>query len=237
MQNQSDPDIVLERGPCMLVNKPGGLLTQGPPGVDSLEQRIRRYMLRRDSHTTDNLYLGVPHRLDRPVSGAMVFATTLQASQILASQFQQRTVVKKYWAIVEGEMDDDAGIWIDWMRKIPDQAKAEIVARRQPTAQEARLRFFVIERQDDKTWLEIHLETGRMHQIRLQCSHHRHPVVGDFLYGAQTKFGPQTDDLRCRWIALHSRYLEFEHPVERTACRVECPASEYWNVLGFSFPV
>jgi len=236
MLNQLDPDIILEQGPCLLVCKPGGLLTQGPPGVDSLEFRIRRFLGRRDSQPENKVYVGVPHRLDRPVSGAMVFAKNLPASQLIARQFKDRTVIKKYWAVVEGELEDDAGIWIDWMRKIPDQAKSEIVARRQPTALEAKLRFFVIQRHNNKTWMEIHLETGRTHQIRLQTSHHKHPVVGDVLYGAETAFGPQTDDLRSRWIALHSRFLEIEHPLEKTPIRVECPVFEYWSELGFCFP-
>src|SRR5262245_33186001 len=101
MINTSQLDILYDNGPCLVVNKPPGLLTQGPAGIDSLEVRIKaHYRLREGKAKDANIYLGLPHRLDRPVSGAIVFARHVRAAQRLARQFEDRTVTKVYWAIV-----------------------------------------------------------------------------------------------------------------------------------------
>ena len=93
--------ILFEEGPCLVVCKPPGLPTQAPPGIDSLEIRIKSFLKGRDDPPHD-VYLGVPHRLDRPASGAIVFATRRRAAQKLARQFERREVKKLYWACVEG---------------------------------------------------------------------------------------------------------------------------------------
>ena len=94
-------DILYEEGPCLVVVKPGGVATQAPPGIDSLEVRVKEFLRVRDSKA-GNVYLGVPHRLDRPVSGVMVLARHVRAARRLSDQFEARTVRKTYWAVVEG---------------------------------------------------------------------------------------------------------------------------------------
>lgn len=228
------PEILLEQGACLLIQKPGGLLTQGPPGIDSLETRIKQFLKIRDEKP-GKVYVGVPHRLDRPVSGVMVFTKNIRASQRLAAQFRDRTVSKTYWAVVDGHLDSDQGSWRDWMRKLPDQARSEIVPSDHPNAQEAVLHYRVKARQHGQTWLQIQLETGRTHQIRLQASHHGHPILGDEMYGSSTPFGPPTMDYRKRWIALHSRKLEFEHPISKQTVTQAASLPDGWHSLGFSF--
>ena len=108
MNHLPPPDIILENGACILLNKPGGLLTQGPPGIDSLEIRVKQFLKVRDEKP-GKVYLGVPHRLDRPVSGVMVVVKNVRAAKRLAEQFRERTVSKTYWAVVEGVVEQDSG--------------------------------------------------------------------------------------------------------------------------------
>ncbi len=228
-QNSSPaPDILLEQGAVLVFNKPGGLLTQAPPGIDSLELRAKRWLKIRDKKP-GKVYLAVTHRLDRPVSGAIVMAKNVRAAKRIAEQFQQRAVRKLYWAIVEGSPPESTGRWVDPMRKIPDQAKSEIVAPDHPEAKQAVLNYRVLGCGDGFSFLEINLETGRTHQIRLQCAARGFPIAGDELYGATTSFGPQTDDLRKRWIALHARTIAFEHPIQHEPVEQVAPLPSHWN--------
>jgi 23S rRNA-/tRNA-specific pseudouridylate synthase len=105
-----------------------------------------------------------------------------------------------------------------------------------PDAQKAVLHFQVIERQEQGSWLEIQLQTGRTHQIRLQCSARSLPIVGDRQYGAERCFGPVDDDDRQRWIALHARQLSFKHPMTREQVDITAPLSSYWDALGLALP-
>ena len=96
-------EILYDDGPVLVVNKPAGLLTQAPAGIDSLEVRVKEFYRRREGKPPDaNIYLGLPHRLDRPVSGAIVFARHARAAQRLSAQFENRTVAKSYWAVRRG---------------------------------------------------------------------------------------------------------------------------------------
>ena len=96
-------DILLEDGPVLVVNKPGGLLTQAPPAIDSVEKRVKAFIKHRD-HKPGRVYLGVPHRLDRPVSGALVLTRHVRAARRICDQFERREVSKLYWCWVEGRL-------------------------------------------------------------------------------------------------------------------------------------
>ena len=230
------PNILLEQGAVILVNKPGGLLTQGPPGIDSLELRVKSFLKVRDEKP-GKVYLGVPHRLDRPVSGVMVVVKNVRAANRISQQIRDRTVTKIYWTVVAGNVETDSGRWEDWMWKIPDQAKSEIVPESHEKAKHAVLDYVVKERFEvdgqPMTLLEIQLHTGRTHQIRLQASSRNHPIIGDTLYGSEIEFGPQTDDLRCRWIALHAKSFAFEHPIDHVPIEQTADLPEHWSVFPF----
>ncbi|MBT7918306.1 MAG: RNA pseudouridine synthase, partial [Planctomycetaceae bacterium] len=120
-----DIKILYEEGPCMLVYKPGGLLTQAPPHIESLELKMKRFIRERDNKS-GKVYLGVPHRLDRPVSGVMVLALHQRAAKRISDQFQRRDVKKTYWACVQGVELPEQGTWVDFMRKVPGEARSEI---------------------------------------------------------------------------------------------------------------
>lgn len=228
-------EILYEQGPCLAVSKPGGVLTQAPPGIDSLAVRVKSFLKQRDNKTGD-VYLGVPHRLDRPASGAMLLAKHVRAARRLAEQFEGRLVTKTYWAFVEGHVLEDHGTWHDWLRKIPNIARAEICDEIDAGSREAILHHFVLARTERGTLLNIVLETGRTHQIRVQASSRGFPLVGDSIYGASSVFGPTVNDPRERWIALHAKSLTFQHPVSRASQTVSAPLPDYWNQLKLPRP-
>ena len=230
-QTGTDPasslEIIFENPEILAVSKPGGLLTQAPSGIDSIEARVKRYLAAR-YQLQGKVYLGVPHRLDRPASGAIVFAKNKKSARYLAEQFQQRTVGKVYWALVAGEVAEAESIWEDWMRKVPGEARSEICDETTEGAQLARLRYRML-RPGSPTLLEIHLETGRSHQIRLQSSTRGLPLLGDELYGSDQAFGPFSDDARDRWIALHARTLEITDPATNRLQTITAPLPKPWQ--------
>ena len=217
----------------MVVNKPAGLLTQAPPEIDSMELRLKRFLKIREEKP-GKVYLGVPHRLDRPVSGVMVFAKNVRATQRIARQFEYRSVTKTYWAIVEGTPESASGEWIDYMRKIPGEAKSEIVDADHDEGKLAVLKYRTLTDFGVKSLLEIRLETGRTHQIRLQCACRNLPIVGDVQYNASESFGPPEPNERKRRIGLHARYLKFEHPISGEIVSQTAPLSGPW--LDYKIP-
>ena len=223
-------EVLYDQGPCLVVNKPAGLLTQAPRGIDSLELVVKDFYRAREGKQ-GNIYLGLPHRLDRPVSGAIVFARHVRAARRLATQFEQRTVNKIYWALVEGDVQPDCGEWRDFLHKRHGMAQSIVVDDRDPRGKCAVLRYRVRHRSRRGSWLEVELETGRTHQIRVQAASRGHPVVGDLQYGAQHGFGPAVDDPRCQAIALHARQLQFVHPMTHDPVTVIAPLPANWEPL------
>ena len=229
-------EILYEQGPCLLINKPGGLLTQAPPHIDSVEMRLKKFIHVRDEKP-GRVYLAVPHRLDRPVTGVMVFALHQRAAKRISNQFQQRLVEKEYWACVEGHVEEQQGTFVDFMRKVPGEARSEICQEDGDQAKQAVLYYRVIQRAENKTWLAIQLETGRTHQIRLQCGSRGYPIIGDSLYGSNLTFGEHHEDERRRCIALHSRRLKLRHPMVDQTVDITAPLPETWRQAGISLKV
>jgi RluA family pseudouridine synthase len=235
-------DILHEDSACIVVNKPGGLLTQAPLGIDSLEFRIKRLLKERD-HKPGGVYLGVPHRLDRPASGVIVFAKNVRAARRISEQFEGRLVEKTYWARVSGDVQPDEASWTDYVKKIEGEPRSVVSDERDPAARIAILHYRVLERRPgglrnategvpysaERSLLEITLETGRTHQIRVQCAHHGHPLLGDTLYGSSERFGPWNEDERERLIALHARRLKFRHPLTREFIECVAPLPAVWK--------
>lgn len=214
------PNIIYEQRGIIVFNKPPGLLTQAPPGIDSLELRARQFLMKRDN-SPSKIYLTPIHRLDRCVSGIVVFARNVRAAKRVSAQFQNRTVEKKYLARVEGRIESEGELLQDFMRKVPDEARSEIVAQDHPDAKNAELKFEVRDREDTATLVEIELLTGRTHQIRLQFASRGHSILGDSLYESKIPFGEQTVDLRLRQIALHAWRIKFDHPIDDEQVELE----------------
>jgi 23S rRNA pseudouridine1911/1915/1917 synthase len=224
-------DILYDNGPVLVLNKPPGILTQAPAGIDSLEVRVKAFYRQREGKQ-GNIYLGLPHRLDRPASGAIVFARHVRAAQRLSTQFENRTVTKLYWALIEGDVQPDEGTWTDHLHKRHGMAQSIVVPADDPRGKLAVMHWRVLARTEASTFLEVQLETGRTHQIRVQAASRGHAVVGDTQYGATQPFGEQFEDERLRAIALHARQLGFNHPMTSEAVDVIAPVSSAWNLLG-----
>jgi 23S rRNA pseudouridine1911/1915/1917 synthase len=223
--------VLFEDHHLIAVNKPAGVMTQAPAGVPSLEADVKAYIKEKYAKPA-GVYLGIPHRLDRPVSGVIVFCRNTKAAQRVAEQFQQHKVAKVYWAMVEGAVADDAGEWRDFVRKVGDEARAEIVPADAPGAKEAITAYRVLKREPDATLLELTPNTGRMHQLRVQAAARGYSVIGDALYGSTRPFGPAAELPRDRVIALHARGLVFEHPLRKVPVELEAPLPDYWSIAA-----
>jgi RluA family pseudouridine synthase len=227
--------ILHEDAACLVIAKPAGLLTQAPLGIDSLEVQVKRFLKERDAKAGE-VYLGVPHRLDRPVSGVLVLAKNQRAARRISQQFEARLVEKTYWALVEGNLSPDVGTWTDYLKKVYGKPRTQVVSPDDPDGQAAVLHYRVLEHAapggQAESLLEIRLETGRTHQIRIQCASRGHVLLGDELYGSQRPFGPPSDDQRERLIALHARSLRFRHPQSGEFIHCVAPLPEYWRKEG-----
>lgn len=236
------PSVLYFEHECLVVNKPAGLLTQSPPGVPSVEAQTRRFFASLGPNSRDAIhdsspptgpsdsdYVGVAHRLDRATSGALLLGQSKQTTRKLAAQFEKRTIKKIYWAVIEGLPSEREGTWTDWMRKLPDRALSEITDSTDSAAQWAELNFKVLAQDSNLSLLEIHLKTGRTHQIRLQASARGWPIAGDAEYGARLGFGEAFADHRRRAIALHARTIDFWHPKLHRPVAVHAPVPVNWQ--------
>jgi len=246
MAQNPTPRFLLDDGPLFAVWKPAGLATQAPEPFTSLEQQMKDWLRRRDAKE-GNVYLGVPHRLDRPVSGVILFTRHVRAASRVSLQFEKRQVRKVYWACVEGVVEPAEGVWSDHLKKTYGKPHAEVVEANDPSGRPAVLRYRtlgtvalppsvapadVAPPPKIGTWLEIELETGRTHQIRIQASSRGHAVVGDAFYGAKSTFGAVPTDERDRHIALHARSIALLHPMTNTPLEITAPLPSDWRTLG-----
>ncbi len=222
--------VLCEDGPVLAVNKPAGLLTQGvPAGIPTLEAQVKAYLKER-YQKPGNVYLGIPHRLDRPVSGVVVFARNSKAAARLAEQFRERQVRKVYWAVLEGRPEPESGELIDWLCKVPETARAERAEPGVPGARECHLAYRTLRTVPGGTLVEVELGTGRMHQIRAQFALRGWPVVGDRTYGASASLSAEPlAEPRDEPIALHARSLTILHPVRYTPLTIEAPLPSTWD--------
>ncbi|MCC7423359.1 MAG: RluA family pseudouridine synthase [Planctomycetaceae bacterium] len=231
-------EILSEDGPLLAVNKPAGLPTQAPAAFPSLEARVKQWLKERFDKP-GNVYLGIPHRLDRPVSGVVVFGRNSKVAARLSEQFQQREVRKTYWAILEFPPPQPEGELRDWLRKIPDVAQGEVVAEGHPEGREAVLRYRTLGPSQRPTSLEgrwpelatlveIELMTGRMHQIRLQFASRGCPIVGDVRYGSTTGVSMPSETRSEERIWLHARELVLKHPIRYDTVTISAPVPAGW---------
>ena len=224
------PVILREGSGVVAILKPVGLATQAPPGIESVEQWLRD-RLGRDASG----YLGVPHRLDRAVSGVVLMAATPRAARKLSRQFEGREIAKTYIAVVETGAaaketlpGADAVEWRDLLRKVPEEARSEIVDSQALAAREAITHASWIDcagRDEGKRLLKLMPVTGRMHQLRLQAASRGLPIVGDELYG-----GPPLGDGDAaeRPILLHAWRIDYADPDSGERITVEAPLPDHW---------
>jgi 23S rRNA pseudouridine1911/1915/1917 synthase len=216
--------VLYEDNHLLVVSKPPGISTQGAPGnTDSLLARARRY-LKQKYQKPGNVYLGVVSRLDSPVSGVMVLARTSKAARRLNDQFRSRSVLKRYWALVEGHPSPASGECVDWLRHDERHRRMEVSQPGAKAAQEARLVYRLLRTISGVSLVEVELQTGRKHQIRVQFAVRGWPIVGDRKYGSRLAFPGG--------IALHSRSLTFVHPTRGESMEFVAPVPRSWAAFG-----
>jgi 23S rRNA pseudouridine1911/1915/1917 synthase len=234
------PLVLLERAGVVAIAKPAGLPTQAPPGIESVEAWLRRRLYGDEAGG----YVGVPHRLDRAVSGVLLMAATPRAARKLSRQFERREVGKEYAAIVESRggawTGPDPVEWRDLLEKVATEARARIAAPGAAAAREAVTRAALVarlDRADGPPRLHLRLEplTGRMHQLRLQAASRGWPIVGDVLYDPAadaTWAGPPATAAREPPLALHAVRIRYRDPDDGDEVVVETPPPASWPATG-----
>ncbi len=225
----TEPTVVHEDPHLLALNKPAPLLTQAPPGIESAEARAKDY-LRSKYAKPGGVYLGVPHRLDRPVTGVLLFCRNTKCAQRVQAQFEARTVVKEYVALLDRAPSEEAGVWVDWLLKVEGEARTVVAAEGVPGAKRAELAYRVeAVLADGRARVRLLPKTGRSHQLRVQTSSRGCPIAGDAVYGSTGAFGPDPGgDERARVIALHAEVLKLVHPFGGGELVIRAEFPETW---------
>ena len=209
-------DILYEDNHLLIVNKHCGDLVQpDPSGERALEDEIKAFLKARDAKPGD-VFLGVIHRIDRPVSGAVLFAKTSKALARMNEQIRTGAIEKLYWAVTEQTPDPEEGQLRHWLVRDPKQNRSRVWTSPRPEAKESLLRYRTLARSERYTLVGVELLTGRHHQIRAQLSAIGCPIKGDLKYGARRSNAGGG-------ISLHSRSVKFEHPVRHDVVEVTAP--------------
>lgn len=217
-------DVLYLDNHLLVVDKPAGMLSQEDRTGDLDVVTWAKAEIKQRFNKPGNVFVGLVHRLDRPVSGVMVLARTSKAAGRLSDQFRRRVIDKRYLAIVEGTLAG-TGEAIDWLLKGPTGTVNRVPANT-PGAKEARLRWRQLASTARYTLVEVKLMTGRAHQIRVQLAGMGTPIVGDLRYGAS---GPLGDG---HGIALHAVRLTLEHPTRKEPMTwVSAPPSSWRGML------
>ena len=213
--------IHYEDNHLLVIDKPAQLATMGvrPPRKSALE--LARGYIKEKYRKPGKVYLGVVSRLDAPATGILVFARTSKAAARLTAQYRKREVTKIYHILIEGKLSEASGLLEDWVRKDERHRRMHVVTAQAEESQQARLSYRVLQTMKKCQLVEVELETGRKHQIRLQFSSRGHPVVGDRKYGARNTLS--------RGIALHARRLELMHPVRDEKMLWEADPPPVWQ--------
>lgn len=222
--------ILFEDNHLIAVNKKPGELAQGDKtGDDSLSDSIKNYIKEKYKKPGD-VFLGTIHRLDRPVSGVILYARTSKALERMNEAFREKTIKKTYWAIVKNAPPKTEDLLVNYLVK--NEAKNKSFAYNTETkgALRCELSYKVIAQSDNYFLLELNPHTGRHHQIRVQLAHIGCPIKGDLKYGFNRS---NTDGSIC----LHARKLSFTHPVKKEEVLITAPPPDesLWNFFSGSF--
>lgn len=212
-------DILYEDNHCLAIAKPAGWTSAHFQGTEETLDRAVKAYLKEKYKKPGNVFLGVVHRLDKAVSGVLLFARTSKSAARLSEQFREGTIDKVYWAIVEGNVDNSAGTLEDWL--IKREQRVEITSPHEPGAKQALLHYQKKGGHGDLSWLELRPQTGRTHQLRVQLAHHGHPIFGDAKYGSIHTFGSA--------IGLHARSLTFLHPIRYDPITLSAEVPRIWR--------
>ncbi len=220
--------VLYEDNHIIAVNKTNSEIVQGDKtGDEPLSETLKKY-LKEKYNKPGEVFLGVTHRLDRPVSGVVIFAKTSKALTRLNEMFRNQEVKKTYWAIVKDRPEETEGRLEHYLVRNEKQNKSVAHTKMVPNAKKASLSYKLISHSDNYFLLEVQLETGRHHQIRCQLAKMGCPIKGDLKYGFP-RSNPNGG------ISLHARYVEFVHPVSKQLIQITapCPADDkLWEAVA-----
>lgn len=212
-------DILYLDNHLLVINKPPGTLAQGDHTGDETVLTMGKAYLKAHFNKPGRVFLGLVHRLDRPASGVMVLARTSKAAKRLTDQFRRREPVKRYMAIVEGSCAAGERC-VDYLVK--ENRNVRVVDSGYPGAKRAVLQWRKVAHREGVSLVDVHLETGRSHQVRVQLAHRGHPLLGDFRYGARRPFDGRN-------LALHCYHLAITHPTRRETMHWSTLPADDWN--------
>ncbi len=216
------PEILYEDKHILIVNKPAGLVVQGAKNKEiSLLSLLKEYIKGRDNKP-GNVFLGVVHRLDKVVSGAVIFAKRSKAARRLFESFQKKEIIKIYLAEVEGRLEGE-GCWEDYLIWDENQRKA-LVFNKEVKGSKKAITYYQSIKTLKNSLILLYPFTGRKHQLRAVLSKRGYPIVGDIKYGAKRKIK------RGRAILLHSVYLFFPHPMSKEEINIFARPPEYFSI-------
>jgi len=216
--------VVYEDNHIIIVNKTASEIVQGDKTGDTpLSETVKQY-LKEKYQKPGNVFIGVTHRLDRPVSGLVVFAKTSKALSRLNEMFKNSEVKKTYWAVVKNRPPEEEGELVNYLIRNEKQNKSYAYDTEKPGSKKAILHYRLIGHSQNYYLLEVDLKTGRHHQIRCQLAKMGCPIKGDLKYGSP-RSNPDGS------ICLHARSVRFVHPVSKEVIAVEAPvpAGNLWN--------
>lgn len=219
--------VIYEDNHIIIVNKESGEIVQGDKTGDTpLSDTVKEY-IKTEHGKPGNVFLGVVHRLDRPVAGLVVFAKTSKATSRLNAMFRDGGVHKTYWAITRGMPPKEADELVCWITRNEKQNKSYAHDSEVKGSKKAVLDYRLLARGDNYSLLEVHLKTGRHHQIRCQLAHIGCPIKGDLKYGDK-RSNPDGS------ISLLARHVEFEHPVSHKPISETAPLPDdkLWKSLA-----
>ena len=217
--------VLFEDNHLLVVNKLPGVLVQGDNTGDIPLVELCKEYIKEKYQKPGAVFLGVVHRLDRPVSGVVVLARTSKSLERMNALFRDKETKKTYWAIVKKKPTKDQDTLIHWLLKDEKKNKTTFFTRETPGALRSELSYRIMGTAQSHWLLEVNPVTGRPHQIRVQLASMGCPIRGDVKYGYDQ---PSADG---RSISLHARRLEFIHPVKKEVMKFEAPLPDdgFWN--------
>jgi 23S rRNA pseudouridine1911/1915/1917 synthase len=224
---QNSFTVIFEDNHLLVVNKAAGILVQGDETGDRPLVELCKDYIKKKYNKPGAVFLGVVHRLDRPVSGIVVLARTSKALERMNALFRDRQTTKTYWALVNSKPKEAESTLHHWLIKDEKKNKTTAFTRETPNASASELSYKVIKSASGRYLLEVNPVTGRPHQIRVQLASIGCPIVGDLKYG----FPEANADGS---ICLHAKKLEFVHPVKNEPMKFEAelPANDNWKTFN-----
>lgn len=224
LSNKNNLQVLYEDNHIIAINKRAGDIVQGDKTGDKPLSDVIKEYIKIKYNKPGNVYLGTVHRLDRPTTGLVIFAKTSKALPRLNKLFVSKDISKTYWALVKNQPPKQQDTLTHWLKKNPKNNKSKAHIKEVSGSKKAILHYKLLKTLDNYFLLEVRLETGRHHQIRVQLSSIGCPIKGDLKYG----FDRSNKDAS---INLHAKHIEFTHPVKQEPISINAPLPDdtIWN--------